>query len=174
MPPSPDNSAAAAPDPHWLRMKDCADRTGWHRHLSHREHQRLATVGDWFGSLATAEILQRQPPARAAAEVVEGALARLKPAFPAPLLLIQGQWATLVGPEVARQTRPAAFRDGQLFVEVANATWLYVLETMHKPLILKRLQAASDGAIRDLRFLAGDRPAPSRPAAPRSGKKPTP
>ena len=168
---APDNNNKVA-DPHWLRMRDCADRTGWHRHLSHREHERLLLVRDWFGPLAVAEIVDRQPPAQAAAELVDQALARLKPVFSPVLTQLQEQWGALVGHDIAKQSRPSGFSDGRLLVEVPQSTWLYVLETMHKPVILQKVRAVTAGAVTEIRFVAGERLTPRRGAAARPGAKP--
>jgi len=34
------------------------------------------------------------------------------------------QWLNVVGPEVARRTRPVGVRDGELLVEVRGAVWM--------------------------------------------------
>ena len=34
------------------------------------------------------------------------------------------QWTEVVGPEVARRTRPVGVRDGELLVEVRGAVWM--------------------------------------------------
>jgi len=53
---------------------------------------------------------------------------------------VLGIWDDVVGPRIAPNARPAAYRDSKLFVQVATTIWMHELCFM-KGEILKRLNA---------------------------------
>ena len=72
-------------------------------------------------------------------------------------------WNPLVGPDVARRTRPQSLVNGCLHVVVANSPWLSEL-TLRAPELTARLRARID-AVQSLRFTLGTfRAEPSPPA----------
>lgn len=65
------------------------------------------------------------------------------------------QWADLVGPEIAKVTRPEAISaDGLLRVRVASAAWATELGYM-LPTLLTRLNAGRSGRVREIRWIVG-------------------
>ncbi len=74
---------------------------------------------------------------------------------------IIGQWAGLVGPQIAAVTEPEAVTpDGVLRVRVATAPWATELSLM-TPRILRLLNEGRSGRIKEIRWVAGplaDRP----------------
>lgn len=108
-------------------------------------------------------------PPRAVGELLVGALPQL-----ADRLLVQRmrrRWATLVGADVARRTRPEALVNGSLTVVVDNSPWLHEL-TLRAAELTERLRAEFP-SVQTLRFSLGAaatedaaseaRPAPHRP-----------
>lgn len=53
---------------------------------------------------------------------------------------VLGLWDEVVGPKIASNARPVAYRDSRLFVQVRTTTWLHELSFM-KGDILKKLNA---------------------------------
>lgn len=62
-------------------------------------------------------------------------------------------WPDLAGADIARRALPVALRAGVLTVEVANATWRYVLEREHQERLRLRLSEATAGAAAAIRFV---------------------
>ncbi len=171
---STDTQPDPAPDRNWMDLRDNAGRSHFHRHPSRRERDREETLRAWFGDkLATAEISAHQRGPRAAGSAVDAVLAKIRAAGPAPLLVsIQAEWPKLVGPDAAKRSRPAVLQGTRLLVEVADSTWLYALERMHKPAIQERIRLFTSGAVTEIRFQAGgSRPPPAADgqAVPRAG-----
>jgi predicted nucleic acid-binding Zn ribbon protein len=71
---------------------------------------------------------------------------------------IVGDWAELVGPQIAAVTEPEAVSpDGVLRVRVATAPWATELSLM-TPRILARLNAGRTGRVKEIRWIAGPLP----------------
>ena len=66
---------------------------------------------------------------------------------------IRRAWVALVGPEMARRTRPQSLSNGCLHVVVDNSPWLHEL-TLRTTELTERL-AAQAPAVRSLRFTLG-------------------
>ncbi|MCS6862506.1 MAG: DUF721 domain-containing protein [Abditibacteriales bacterium] len=61
-------------------------------------------------------------------------------------------WADVVGPEIARNTRPEGLRGGVMFVRTKNSMWSHEL-TYHKPRIIARLNGRlRQNVVSDIRF----------------------
>ena len=78
---------------------------------------------------------------------------------------IQRAWTALVGPDMARRTRPRSLANGCLHVVVDNSPWLHEL-TLRAADLTERLRAEIP-AVRSLRFTLGTletepRPRPER------------
>ncbi len=70
-------------------------------------------------------------------------------------LRLEEAWAVAVGPDIAAQTRPGAFRRGVLEVEVIGGVLLQELAHYHKRRLLEALRRALPGTtIGDLKFRA--------------------
>ncbi|MBA2626635.1 MAG: DUF721 domain-containing protein [Gemmatimonadales bacterium] len=68
---------------------------------------------------------------------------------------IVGEWAALVGPQIAAVTEPEAVTpDGVLRVRVATAPWATELSLM-SPKILRLLNEGRSGRVKEIRWVAG-------------------
>lgn len=68
---------------------------------------------------------------------------------------IVGEWAQLVGPQIAAVTEPEAVTpDGVLRVRVATAPWATELSLM-TPKILRLLNEGRSGRVKEIRWVAG-------------------
>jgi hypothetical protein len=66
------------------------------------------------------------------------------------------RWAEIVGPEVAKRTKPDCIKKGTLIVSVVSSTWAQEL-TLHKTSVLSRLQrVVGSDLVQDLKFCVGD------------------
>ena len=84
---------------------------------------------------------------------------------------IRKTWAALVGPEMARRTRPQSLSNGCLHVVVDNSPWLHEL-TLRAAELTERLHRQFE-AIRSIRFTLGTlqaEPSPPAERRPRRGK----
>jgi len=65
-------------------------------------------------------------------------------------------WESLVGPHIARVSRPVRIREDTLFVEVESAAWRMELSLL-RPRLLRKLNAGrSQGRIEKIIFLQSD------------------
>jgi hypothetical protein len=61
-------------------------------------------------------------------------------------------WADIVGPEIARNTRPEGLQGGIIFVRTKNSMWSHEL-TYHKPRIIARINGRlQQNVVTDIRF----------------------
>lgn len=77
-------------------------------------------------------------------------------------------WSAVVGPAVARQSKPVRIEHNVLYVAVINPMWAQTL-TLERLTILTKLNQHLQINLSDLRFSSGDwfrRPNPKHPAAP--------
>lgn len=65
-------------------------------------------------------------------------------------------WRAVAGKHISRHTKPVAFREGALVVNVDRASWLYEV-TLCKPLLMRRLKKrlSPRQPLRELRFRIG-------------------
>lgn len=75
-----------------------------------------------------------------------------------------GQWATVVGDQIAEHANPAVLRDGVLTVEAESTAWATQLRLVQAQLLAKIAAAVGDGVVTSLKIIG--------PAAPtwRKGK----
>ena len=64
-------------------------------------------------------------------------------------------WDRAVGPVIAANTRPAAFKGKLLLVHAASSTWLHQLQFLKKEMIAKLNHALGKTLIDDLNFKIG-------------------
>jgi hypothetical protein len=86
-----------------------------------------------------------------------------------PEYRIRKTWTVLVGPDVARRTRPQSLANGCLHVVVDNSPWLHEL-TLRAAELTDRLHAQVD-AVRALRFTLGTLEAEPSPPAERRERR---
>jgi predicted nucleic acid-binding Zn ribbon protein len=75
-----------------------------------------------------------------------------------------GQWATVVGEQIAEHANPAALRDGVLTVEAESTAWATQLRMVQAQILAKIAAAVGDGVVTSVKIVG--------PAAPtwRKGK----
>lgn len=66
------------------------------------------------------------------------------------------QWDAIVGPHIARVTRPRGIRGGVLFVEVAGAAWMMELNMMRRTLLARLNETRERGRIERIVFVQSD------------------
>jgi len=86
-----------------------------------------------------------------------------------PEYRIRKGWSALVGPDVARRTRPQSLTNGCLHVLVDNSPWLHEL-TLRAAELTARLHARFD-TVRSLRFTLGTLEAEPSPPAERRERR---
>jgi hypothetical protein len=104
---------------------------------------------------------------RAVADVLAAAIPQI--AERVPEYHVRKAWSTLVGPDVARRTRPQSLVSGCLHVVVDNSPWLQEL-TLRAPELTARLRAKVD-AVQSLRFTLGTLEAEPSPPAERRERR---
>ncbi len=150
------------------RSSHWTERTGRYR-LTHsergataQERRREQTLAEWYGpELAPGEIGAHRAGARPLGELLDEALRGLRSGDVCVLERVRELWPSLAGTDVARRALPVALRERVLTVEVANATWRYVLEREHRDRLCSRLREATAGDIAEVRFVP-----PGRAAGP--------
>ena len=65
---------------------------------------------------------------------------------------IWNYWATAVGNEVAKNAKPALFKDGILIVNVSSSVWIQHLKFMEKDIILNINQLLNKKLVKKIRF----------------------
>lgn len=148
------NIGGSRKQPDWMDRAANRRRTHQARRPSRAERQREAAFLDWYGpESAPAEIAALRHAPRGIAEVLNEVLSGIGLGDVVVLENVQAVWSGIVGPDVARHTRPVAFSAGTLMVEVANSTWRYILEREHAARIRADLGRQTDGAVRLVRFV---------------------
>jgi predicted nucleic acid-binding Zn ribbon protein len=61
-------------------------------------------------------------------------------------------WDEVVGPRIAANARPAAYRDSKLFVQVSTTTWLHELSYMKDEIVRRLNEKVGKKAIEDIVF----------------------
>jgi predicted nucleic acid-binding Zn ribbon protein len=71
------------------------------------------------------------------------------------LLRLWDSWTDAVGPDIAKNARPAAIKRKLLVVNVSSAPWMQQLQYLKEELIQKLNQALGRKAVADIRFKIG-------------------
>jgi predicted nucleic acid-binding Zn ribbon protein len=69
--------------------------------------------------------------------VLDRVLHQYRPKADQEICKVWDIWSLAVGPEIAANARPAAFKGNILLLHVSNSTWLHHLRFMEKDLIAK-------------------------------------
>jgi hypothetical protein len=77
---------------------------------------------------------------------------------------IRGRWATIVGQDAARRSRPTELRGGALTVTVDNSPWLCEM-TLRSAELLAAVRAHHGASVSSLRFSLGTAAVSAAPAA---------
>ena len=87
--------------------------------------------------------------------VIDKVLRQHRPATQQSLIEVWDVWETAVGPAIAGNARPAAFKGNLLLIHVANSTWLHHLHFLEKELIAKLGQALGDERVQAIKLKIG-------------------
>jgi predicted nucleic acid-binding Zn ribbon protein len=89
--------------------------------------------------------------------LIEKVLFDLKKQENSPKNRLIDVWIRLVGPRIARHTKPYALKNKNLFVRVDDSTWAFELSTKYRATLLKRLQnALGEENVANLYFKVGE------------------
>lgn len=69
-----------------------------------------------------------------------------------------GQWAALVGEEVAEHAQPEALKDGELIVRAASTAWATQLRLLQGQLLTKIAAGVGTGVVKRLKVLGPSKP----------------
>jgi hypothetical protein len=88
--------------------------------------------------------------------IIHQVLSKYRPATGQALLAVWDVWAGVVGPEIAANARPAAFKGDLLLVHVSNSTWLHHLHCSQQTIISRLNHVLGDAChVRTLKFKIG-------------------
>jgi hypothetical protein len=88
--------------------------------------------------------------------IIHQVLAKYRPTAGPALLAVWDIWGGVVGPEIAANARPAAFKGDLLLVHVSNSTWLHHLHCIQHTIIDRLNHVLGDACrIRTLKFKIG-------------------
>ncbi len=76
--------------------------------------------------------------------VIDKVLRQYRPAVDQGLLQVWDVWEAVVGPAIAANARPAAFKGNILLVHVSNSSWLHHIRFLERELI-SQINEALDG-----------------------------
>ena len=82
-------------------------------------------------------------------------LKRLRPEAEEGMLRIWRVWDRVVGEEVARNARPAAFKGSILLVQVTSSVWIQHLQFQRKELICRLNDDFGKTIVTDIKFKVG-------------------
>ena len=147
---TPDNGQ---PEQYWLDHREHRNRTHEWRRASKKEGRRERLLQDWYGSdLARGIKLERHRPARKLGDSVDSVLRRVVPRNMVLIEELQENWASVVGGDNARYSKPVRINENVLEVEVVNPSWMYVLSTVHAANIKNAVSDFTEGKVKDVRF----------------------
>ncbi|MCA9773858.1 MAG: DUF721 domain-containing protein, partial [Myxococcales bacterium] len=111
-----------------------------------------------------AKSARRRP--HSAGEILERVFVDLKIAERMGDYEVWNVWEEVVGPQVARVTKPRSLSKGTLTVLVASAAWHHTLHHEREGLITRLNNRLGRRVVQDIRFREGMTPAPAPVAAP--------
>lgn len=87
--------------------------------------------------------------------VLKAVLRTCRPAAEIELAGVWKIWDETVGPAIAQNAQPQAFKRRLLLVHVSNSTWMQQLRFLKKDLIVQLNQALGNACIEDIKFKIG-------------------
>ena len=87
--------------------------------------------------------------------VLAGLLKQFRPEAEQGMLSIWRVWDRVVGEDIARHARPAAFKGPILLVHVASSTWLHHLQYLKKDLVARLNADLGQAVVGDIKFKIG-------------------
>lgn len=88
-------------------------------------------------------------------DVLEGTLSGFREKGDGDLVRIWRLWERAVGPMVAENTKPAAFRGDVLIVHVVSSTWVHQLQFLKAEIVANLNRLLEGDRIREIRFKVG-------------------
>ena len=88
-------------------------------------------------------------------EVLPSLLKSIRSGSDAQLVHIWELWDGLVGPNIAKNARPAAFKGKLLLVEVSSSTWMHQLQFLKSDIIRKINDALGEEMVAEIKFKIG-------------------
>jgi len=82
-------------------------------------------------------------------------LKHLRPDVEKGMLRIWRVWDRVVGADIARNARPAAFKGSILLVHVTSSTWLHHLQYLKGDLVARLNDDLGQAAVSDIKFKIG-------------------
>jgi len=87
--------------------------------------------------------------------VLAGLLKQFRPEAEQGMLRIWRVWDRVVGADIARNARPAAFKGSILLVHVTSSTWLHHLQYLKKDLLVRLNEDLGQAIVSDIKFKIG-------------------
>lgn len=87
--------------------------------------------------------------------VLTGLLKQFRPEAEQGMLRIWRVWDRVVGADIARNARPAAFKGSILLVHVTSSTWLHHLQYLKKDLVVQLNNDLGQAIVGDIKFKIG-------------------
>jgi predicted nucleic acid-binding Zn ribbon protein len=87
--------------------------------------------------------------------VIENVLSQHRQSNDRALLEVWDVWAQAVGPAIAANARPAAFKGDLLLVHVRSSSWLHHMHFMEKEMIAKINAILGDHRVREIKLKIG-------------------
>lgn len=136
-----------------MDARDRAHLTHFGRRASLWERSRERAMRDWFGEDAGAVISAHRTPPRHISGAVDAVLKDLGMSRNLLFEDVLQNWVKVVGVDVAGRSVPSEIRGTQLVVEVADSSWMYLLQTVHRASIVAKLKAFSRNRLHSVRFV---------------------
>jgi predicted nucleic acid-binding Zn ribbon protein len=87
--------------------------------------------------------------------ILPGLLERFRPESEQGMLRVWRIWDRLVGEEIARNARPAAFKGSLLLVYVTSSAWLHSLQFLKKEIVQRLNDDLGQALVSDIKFKVG-------------------
>lgn len=87
--------------------------------------------------------------------VLSGLVQRFRPEAEQGMLRVWRVWDRLVGADIARNARPAAFKGSLLLVYVTSSVWLHHLRFLKKEIVKRLNDDLGQPLVSDIKFKVG-------------------
>ena len=87
--------------------------------------------------------------------ILPGLLQRYRPEAEEGMLRVWRVWDRLVGENIARNARPAAFKGSLLLVYVTSSAWLHHLQFQKKEIVNRLNDDLGQSLVSDIKFKVG-------------------
>ncbi len=87
--------------------------------------------------------------------ILSGLLQRYRPETEQGMLRVWRVWDRLLGEDIARNARPAAFKGSLLLVHVTSSAWLHHLQFLKKEIVKRLNDDLGQPLVSDIKFKVG-------------------